>query len=96
MQALRDHVNPGADALAASAAGHPSRDDVPYRILGPKLGRTIGMVLASAVSIAFWLPVVSFALSSVNVVPTPGAMALTGIGIAGVVSAAIFAISSQA
>jgi hypothetical protein len=83
MQTTRNQTIISKTAAATSANGHTKGD------------RVAGVMLASAISAGFWVTAFALVLPSVGITPAPWALAFTGFGIAGVVSATFFALTNQ-
>ena len=58
--------------------------------------RMLGMALASSVSAGFWVAVLAVVLPALDIAPTESALFLTALGICGVVSTALFTLTSRA
>lgn len=54
--------------------------------------RNLGVALAAGISAAFWIAALGFALPALNITPSSIGLALTGLSIACVVSAALVAL----
>ena len=81
------HDQRGAAAMLVRTSQQSHNPDLYYRVWG--------VALASSVSALFWCAVLAVALPVLSVTPTASALALTGLTIAAMISATLFALKGN-